>query len=97
MFSLFSSIELSSSDASRLRRVEAKLDLILKHLNLKYDDDLAWNDLAQEVRELVDRGRTIEAIKRHRELTGVGLADAKAVIDRYTGRRREELALPGGG
>lgn len=88
MFSLFSSNELSASDAARLRRVEAKLDLVLKHLGVTYDDDLAWGELSEEVRRLVDSGRKIEAIKRHRELTGAGLADSKAVIDRYEGRRK---------
>ncbi len=34
-----------------------------------------------EVQEAMDNGRKIEAIKRYRELTGVGLKEAKDVID----------------
>lgn len=35
-----------------------------------------------ELRTLVDEGRTIEAIKRVRELTGLGLKEAKDYVDR---------------
>ena len=34
-----------------------------------------------EIIELVRAGKKIQAIKAYRELTGLGLADAKAVID----------------
>jgi ribosomal protein L7/L12 len=37
--------------------------------------------LAFEVRHLVERGRKIEAIKRVRELSGMGLKEAKDFVD----------------
>jgi ribosomal protein L7/L12 len=38
-------------------------------------------DLAQRIADLVARGETIAAIKRLREATGMGLAEAKAAIE----------------
>ncbi|HEV2969527.1 MAG TPA: ribosomal protein L7/L12 [Pirellulales bacterium] len=38
-------------------------------------------NLAADLRDLLAAGRKIEAIKRYREATGVGLAEAKSVID----------------
>lgn len=39
--------------------------------------------LVAEVRALLAAGRKIEAIKRYREATGVGLAEAKDVVDAF--------------
>ncbi len=39
--------------------------------------------LAAELRDLLAAGRTIEAIKRLREATGIGLAEAKAAIEGF--------------
>lgn len=38
-----------------------------------------------EVHRLVREGKKIQAIKVYRELTGVGLADAKAAVERIAG------------
>lgn len=79
MFSIFSSGEgLSADDAARLRRVERKLDLILKHLGI---DAGGAETVSEAVRALVDRGEKIAAIKRHRDETGVGLAEAKEAVE----------------
>jgi ribosomal protein L7/L12 len=40
-----------------------------------------------EVLAAIDRGETIQAIKRFREATGVGLAEAKSVVDEIRRRR----------
>lgn len=37
MFSLFSYSKLSPSDAARLARIEQKLDLLPKHLNIEHN------------------------------------------------------------
>jgi ribosomal protein L7/L12 len=82
MFSLFSGAERSADDAARLRRVERKLDLILTHLGI--DDEAASGGvLPDEVRRLADEGRTIEAIKAHRDLLGSGLREAKEAVEAY--------------
>jgi predicted component of type VI protein secretion system len=38
-----------------------------------------------EVLQLAARGEKIQAIKRYREITGVGLAEAKRVVDQMAG------------
>lgn len=63
----------------RLREIERKLDLIMTSLGIADEAD----DL-EPMRTLVREGRKIEAIKLYRERTGVGLAEAKAVIDRLS-------------
>lgn len=63
----------------RLDRIERKLDLIMQHLGIAD----AQNDavLAEVVDLARDPKKKIEAIKRYRELTGAGLAEAKAAVD----------------
>ncbi|MGP0065446.1 MAG: hypothetical protein ACLQGP_17810 [Isosphaeraceae bacterium] len=75
----------SHDDAVRLRRVEQKLDLVLKHLGIDYSE--TWN-LSEEARAQADRGDKIGAIKSHRERTGVGLAEAKYDVESYLARGR---------
>jgi hypothetical protein len=62
---------------SSVVRLERKLDALLKHSGL----DLAAA-AAREAEALVRAGRKAEAIKLYREYTGVGLAQAKAAIER---------------
>ena len=70
------------SDAARLRRVEAKLDLVLKHLGLEYKDPATPGGLSEEVKALAeDPTRKIAAIKLHREQTGLGLKEAKDAVE----------------
>jgi len=64
----------------QLNRIELMLRAIMKHLDLSQEE--ARNDgVSEGVRRLVRQGKKIEAIKRYREETGVGLAEAKSVID----------------
>jgi len=70
---------------SRLDRLERKVDFLLRELNLVEREEAAFlafvPDLA-EVAVLVRQNRKIEAIKLYRELTGVGLKEAKEFVDR---------------
>ncbi len=86
MFSLISTSEFSPSDAARLRRIERKLDQILRHLGLEIKDPTVVA-LPDEVRRLADAGRKIEAIKAHREHFGSDLREAKAAVELYLGSR----------
>lgn len=63
----------------RLDRIERKLDLIMQHLGIAD----AQNDavLAEVVDLARDPRKKIEAIKRYRELTGAGLAEAKTAVE----------------
>ena len=71
-------------------RVERKLDLLLKHSQIDLiaiaDREAAW---------LVRAGSKIEAIRVYRELTGAGLAEAKAAVERL--ERGEGGGAPGPG
>jgi ribosomal L7/L12-like protein len=61
-----------------LSRVEAKLDLLLKQANIKYDPYASVPlDIVQALRE----GRKIEAIKLYRQSSGVGLKEAKDFVE----------------
>ncbi|MDL5202735.1 hypothetical protein [Streptomyces sp. ALI-76-A] len=61
----------------RVARVERKVDLILDHLGLREHDPRM-----DEVAALAREGRTVQAVKRYREITGDGLKEAKEAVDR---------------
>jgi len=61
-----------------LSRVEAKLDLLLKQANIKFDP---YANLPREIAEAVRAGQKINAIKLYRQSTGVGLKEAKEFIE----------------
>lgn len=82
MFGFFSTSQLAPTDAARLSRVEAKLDLILQHLGIAPADAVAER-LSAEVRTLADGGDKIKAIKAYRDQTGAGLKDAKEAVEAY--------------
>lgn len=44
-------------------------------------------DLEQQLLDLIDHGRQIDAIKHYRDATGAGLAEAKAAIDTLAATR----------
>jgi ribosomal protein L7/L12 len=60
-----------------LSRVEAKLDLLLKQANIKFDP---YANVSREIAEAVRGGQTIQAIKLYRESSGVGLKEARDFI-----------------
>ncbi len=70
-------------DRARLRRIESKLDLILGNLGIQVPDPGAASGLSAGVRQLAADGRKIDAIKLHREETGVGLKEAKDAVEAY--------------
>ena len=72
---------------NRLSRLEAKVDALLKHGGVRFDE---YQDVPADVREALDRGETILAIKRFRAATGAGLKDAKEFVDEI--RRRKAVA-----
>jgi hypothetical protein len=79
---------LRPSDGARLARVERKLDALLRQLNIPVVDPAGPEGLSQEVREIAnDPANKIQAIKLHREQTGVGLKEAKDAVEAYMSRR----------
>lgn len=69
---------------NRLSRLDAKIDALLKHAGIEFDE---FQDVPPEVREALERGETILAIKRFREATGADLKEAKHFVDEVRRRR----------
>jgi len=73
----------SQTVAELLQRVSA-LERKVSHLYEiadRAEPDFDSSSVSEEVMLLVGQDRIIEAIKLHREQTGLGLAEAKAAID----------------
>lgn len=60
------------------KRIERKLDLLLKHAGVVYDP---YEALTGAVADALRAGRKIEAIKLYRAETGAGLREAKEFVD----------------
>jgi ribosomal protein L7/L12 len=67
---------------ARIDELETRLKFIYRRLNLEYADPNSDPVLSPQIQEALRHGNKIEAIKIYREITGVGLAEAKNVIDR---------------
>ena len=79
---------LQATDAGRLARLERKTDAIIRHLNITYVDPASPEGLSEQVQELAnDPAKKIQAIKLHREQTGLGLKAAKDAVEGYMSGR----------
>ena len=67
---------------SRINELEDRLKFLYRRLNIDYVDPNSDPALAPQVQDALRHGNKIEAIKIYRELTGVGLAEAKNAIER---------------
>ena len=67
---------------SRLNELEDRIKFLYRRLSIDFIDPNSDPALAPQVQEALRHGNKIEAIKIYRELTGVGLAEAKQAIDR---------------
>ena len=67
---------------SRVNELEERLKFLYERLNIDYADLNVDPIRSPQIQEALRRGNKIEAIKIYRELTGVGLAEAKQAIDR---------------
>jgi ribosomal protein L7/L12 len=70
-----------------LSRVEAKLDLLLKQANIKFEP---YANLPAGIAGALQSGQKIKAIKIYRQSSGVGLKEAKDFIEAV--QRRSGLA-----
>jgi ribosomal protein L7/L12 len=82
----------------RIALLEARLQQVFEHLDLKPQQSAAggdewWGGSGEEgealepmddpeIQDLLVKGNEVQAIKRYRELTGLGLKEAKDAIDR---------------
>ena len=67
---------------SRINELEDRLNFLYQRLGIEYADLNSDPIRSPQLQEALRRGNKIEAIKIYRELTGVGLAEAKEAIDR---------------
>jgi len=68
-----------SSISNEINKTNRKIDKIMNTLNIsEYDYDLIDNELKNIIS---DKGK-IKAIKRYREITGLGLKESKEYIDK---------------
>lgn len=65
------------------RRIEHKLNLIIRNQDIPVPDELNPQILGAKVKKLADQNRKIEAIQLHREQTGAGFAEAQEIIQKY--------------
>jgi ribosomal protein L7/L12 len=63
---------------NRLSRLDAKLDTLLKHAGISFNE---YESVPADVVEALQRGEMILAIKRLRQATGMGLKEAKDYVD----------------
>jgi ribosomal protein L7/L12 len=68
----------------RLALVESRLDQLFEHLDLKPrgGEEAGGADPVEdpEIQDLVAKGNEAQAVKRYRELTGAGIAEAQKAI-----------------
>jgi ribosomal protein L7/L12 len=70
----------------RLALLEARVQQLFEHLDIAPRAAGEIDPTAEaEIQDLVAKGNEVVAIKRYRELTGLGLAKAKAAVERLRG------------
>lgn len=72
---------------SHVRELEDKLQFLYRRLNIDYADPNS-TERSPQIQEALRRGDKIGAIKIYRELTGVGLAEAKQAVESMEARSR---------
>ncbi|PQZ57019.1 MULTISPECIES: hypothetical protein [Bacillus] len=63
---------------ARLKRIEKQLQLITKEMGIVERDP----EINKELRQLVEDGKTITAVKRVREAFGFSILEAKQYVDK---------------
>lgn len=67
---------------SQINELEDRLNFLYQRLGIEYSDPNSEPVRSPQLQDALRRGNKIEAIKIYRELTGVGLAEAKEAVDR---------------
>jgi hypothetical protein len=68
---------------TRLTDLEHNVRRLLQDRGMSWEPAPIEAGLGPEVIQALQAGNMIEAIKRHREATGLGLAEAKAAVEGY--------------
>jgi ribosomal protein L7/L12 len=67
---------------ARIAELEDRLKFIYRHLNIEFLENNSDPISSPMIQAALREGNKIAAIKVYREMTGVGLAEAKQAIDR---------------
>ena len=62
----------------RIRFLEVKVDALIKHTGIEFDDSTL---VPLEVHNALKAGQRLKAIRLYRKITGAGLKEASEVID----------------
>jgi hypothetical protein len=76
----FRLVEMRTRMGPLLYRIDAKLDLLLKQANIKFDPSA---NIPPDAAAAARAGKKIEAIKLYRQSSGVGLKEAKDFIEEF--------------
>jgi ribosomal protein L7/L12 len=71
-------LDITDQRLRAISRIDAKLDLLLKHAGVEYNP---YSDVPPNVMGALKRGKKIEAIKIYRNATKVSLKEAKDFIE----------------
>ena len=69
----------------RIVRLEEQVERLYKRLGFNMDENGSPDDDPRVI-EALKKGQAIEAIKIYRELTGLGLAEAKSAVEKIWAR-----------
>jgi ribosomal protein L7/L12 len=67
---------------ARITELEDRLKFIYRHLSIEFIENNSDPVSSPQIQTALREGNKIAAIKIYREMTGVGLAEAKQAIDR---------------
>ena len=65
----------------RLALVENRLEQLFEHLDIAPREPISDPSQDPEIQDLLAKGNKAQAVKRYRELTGSGIADAQRAIE----------------
>ncbi|HGH7182912.1 hypothetical protein DXB51_13990 [Bacillus cereus] len=68
---------------ARLKRIEDKLQLITKEMGIvEREPEINKAEINKELRQLMEEGKKVKAVKRVREAFGFSLLEAKQYVDK---------------
>lgn len=70
----------------RVFQLEAKIEFLYRHLGVTFIEQAEPGDDPRII-DALRKNNVIEAIKYYREITGVGLAEAKTAVENIRARR----------
>lgn len=75
--------KIEKKNDARLKRIEDRLQLITKEMGIvEGEPEINKAEINKELRQLVEAGKKVKAIKRVREAFGFSLLEAKQYVDK---------------